>query len=920
MTVCGVGSWALSSLDFVCKELNCGSAVEAPLNAHFGEGSGPVIGPPGCSHQQDIGVICSESRDLRLVSVDSRCSGRLEIRQRQQWGTVCDSYFDLEDAAVVCSHLRCGTVAAIPGRAQFGKGTGPVWNQKYMCRGYESRLWDCPISPWDRFSCSHESDVSVICSEKNWVPRLTNGGSRCDGRVEIYYNRSWGRVQDNLWDINDANVTCRELGCGYAISVYSSSKYGESEGPVWVNEVTCQGNESQLQMCNSLTLNPFLDDSDGVGVLCSEHLQLRLTGGGSPCAGRVEVYYGGAWGSVCDDSWDLADAQVVCRQLGCGNALETKLSGRCGQISDRIWLDELSCSGYESFLWQCPSAPWGEHDCSHKEDAMAMCSEHKELQLVNGKHRCEGRVEVFYNGSWGTVCSESLDDVDAEIICKQLQCGPVQSILYDARTFGEGSGNIWLEGVACDSHELTLWQCRSDPWGEHNCNHKEDAGVVCSGQQLRLVGRNSSCSGRVEILSNNSWGTVCDDSWDLADANVVCRQLGCGSALSAAGRAAFDQGDGVIWLDEVKCTGSESFLSDCGSSPPGQHDCDHKEDAGVICSESVQLRLANGGSQCAGRVEIHYNGTWGTVHDFLWDLPDAAVVCRELGCGVALAAPPGAHFEEGSGPFVTGYVKCGGNETALRNCESYPWGHYPLTHSNDAGVICAEANWRCPGVGVRRVLGAVSAPCPAPSVFADQINLENAAKRGTKLRLVNGNSPCAGRLEVYENRTWRTICSDESWALAAADIVCKELGCGSGAVVQMDAHFGEGTGPVIGPPGCGHQRDLGVICSETRDLRLVSVDSRCSGRLEIRQRQQWGTVCDRYFDLEDAAVVCAHLRCGTVVAIPGRAQFGKGTGPKTAPPVEHRRLSPGLERSPHKFLKWNLNPEQSGSDSECMQG
>ncbi|XP_051896700.1 antigen WC1.1-like [Pristis pectinata] len=421
-------------------------------------------------------------------------------------------------------------------------------------------------------------------SEKNWIPRLTNGGSRCDGRVEIYYNRSWGRVQDNLWDINDANVTCRELGCGYAISAYNSSKYGESEGPVWVNEVACQGNESQLQMCNSLTLNPFLDDSDGVGVLCSEHLKLRLTGGGSPCAGRVEVYYSGAWGSVCDDSWDLADAQVVCRQLGCGNALETKLFGHCGKSSDPMWLDELSCSGDESFLWQCPSAPWGEHDCSHQEDAMVMCSEHKELQLVNGKHRCEGRVEVFYNGSWGTVCSESLDEVDAEIICKQLQCGLVQKIMYDAGTFGEGSGNIWLDEVECNSQELTLWQCQSDPWGEHNCKHREDAGVVCSEQQLRLVGRNSSCSGRVEILSNNSWGTVCDDSWDLADANVVCRQLGCGSALSAAGGAAFAQGDGVIWLDEVKCTGSESFLSDCGSSPLGQHDCDHKEDAGVICS------------------------------------------------------------------------------------------------------------------------------------------------------------------------------------------------------------------------------------------------------------------------------------------------------------------------------------------------
>ncbi|XP_067883919.1 scavenger receptor cysteine-rich type 1 protein M130-like [Heterodontus francisci] len=271
-----------------------------------------------------------------------------------------------------------------------------------------------------------------------------------------------------------------------------------------------------------------------------DHVQVRLSDGGSPCTGRVEICYNGIWGSVCDDSWDQADADVVCKQLGCGKALDLALPASCERGSGPVWLDELKCF------------------------------EHKQLRLVNGKHRCEGRVEVFYNGTWGTVCSDTLDRPDAEVICEQLQCGPLSYIDYYTLSFGEGSAPIWLDGMECISHDSFLWQCQTEPWGKHNCEHREDAGVICSdsGHWLRLFEGNTNCSGRVEILCNNSWGTVCDDSWDLSDANVVCRQLGCGHALLAPGGATFSQGDGVIWLDEVKCTGSESSLADCRFDVP----------------------------------------------------------------------------------------------------------------------------------------------------------------------------------------------------------------------------------------------------------------------------------------------------------------------------------------------------------------
>ena len=100
---------------------------------------------------------------------------------------------------------------------------------------------------------------------------------------------------------------------------------------------------------------------------------------------------------------------------------------------------------------------------------------------------------------------------------------------------------------------------------------------------------NHSSSGRVEVRHSGIWGTICDHTWDIWDAEVVCRQLGFDGALSALRDVSFGQGNGPIWLDDINCVGMEISISDCHHNGWGVHNCGHYDDAGVVCRPRGKL-------------------------------------------------------------------------------------------------------------------------------------------------------------------------------------------------------------------------------------------------------------------------------------------------------------------------------------------
>ena len=115
------------------------------------------------------------------------------------------------------------------------------------------------------------------------------------------------------------------------------------------------------------------------------------------------------------------------------------------------------------------------------------------------------------------------------------------AIALGAYAFGPGNGTIFLDNLACTGEEEFLYQCRKPELGIHNCNHEEDAAVlcrnhaqICANHSVRLVNgtEGRTYEGRVEVCINNHWGTVCDQSWDSKDADTICRQLGYPGTVS----------------------------------------------------------------------------------------------------------------------------------------------------------------------------------------------------------------------------------------------------------------------------------------------------------------------------------------------------------------------------------------------------
>ncbi|EDV95796.1 GH15575 [Drosophila grimshawi] len=293
----------------------------------------------------------------------------------------------------------------------------------------------------------------------------------------------------------------------------------------------------------------------------------------------------------------------------------------------------------------------------------------------------------------------------------------------------------------------------------------------------------------------------------------------------------------------------------------GVNNCGNRKDESQCDHLGYQVRLTGGESPHMGRVEVKVNGKWGYVCDDKFGLPDADVVCRELGHkmgasevrGNSYYEPPERNFN-----YVMDEIECRGNETHLKDCDFKGWGVHNCGVDEVVGVVCKVPVLKCPN---NFWLCKTSKECIPPAFVcdntedcADKSDESNAVcKAPIEYRLEGGRSSNEGRLEVKYHDVWGSVCDDD-FNLKSAQVACNALGYYGPAKIEKNI-FGPGNGPIWldqvmcvgnetsidqcrhwnwGEHNCNHTEDLGLRCTAGPPPRT----SRQRTRLEVVSKNQ----------------------------------------------------------------------------------
>ncbi|XP_071845497.1 scavenger receptor cysteine-rich type 1 protein M160-like isoform X2 [Apostichopus japonicus] len=805
------------------------------------------------------------SKRARLVGGTSVFEGRLEVFHDGQWGTVCDDEWNIQNTRVVCKELQLGdgTVSSVPA-SEFNSDDLPplIHLDNVQCQGEERNLEMCQHNGWGKHDCGHSEDVGIRCSgpEVAWlcVDSCADGYFEKDGACQLC-NSSCKTCQGSA----DHCLLCDEpyfLQGDRCLTNCDVGFYGHTDSrechQCSENCANCRDGITD-DACTGCPEGLFLRDSRCVsscGDLKTKHLPIRLVGGTNPYEGRVEVFIDGEWGTVCDDSWDINDVQVVCRQLGFGHALNAVGYSGFGPGSGSILMDRIDCTGEEAELLHCAQATFGDNHCFHLEDAGAICAG---TSLIGASGECTEDCGTGYylEGQECKTCDAN---------CLECEGRSSQCTMCKPGRF--------LQGSSC------ILACEDGRFGNTNSNRCEP----CDADKCELCqngDRNDICSQCAfsRYLLGDSCVVSCPPGYFIsADKCVTKCEFGHygknGQCLPCSSCRTCEAGSN----EQVVCTSCPlGKVLDMGQCVP---QCSSNKKAvpmditGELMAPDVTTRLVGGRNHLEGRLEVFHRNEWGTVCHDHWRPSASQIACKEMGFQnfellLVVGRESGIEVANSTQMIWLDNVLCPNSSKSIAECSHLEWGNSNCDHQKDVAL-------KCTGPGYRKCVNE----CP-DGYFRDgnqcvlcNANCESCGKE-------NGQYVCHSCRQDFRLLNQQCVLQCSESYLDKGDGHCLECAAGCATcdgTVDYCTSCREGLFLKDGQcvADCGDQKKLQL----TSRVRLQEGTS-LSGRVEVKNNEEWGTVCDDNWSLEEAEVVCRELGLGHAVEAHPEAHFGEGTGP-----------------------------------------
>ncbi|KAK1897917.1 Scavenger receptor cysteine-rich type 1 protein M160 [Dissostichus eleginoides] len=713
--------WSDKTEDVVCKSTQCGKGNGSTqehamwprdpvwLNEVKCEGHERHLGE--CKHpgfgisQFDTGTLrkiqCSKKINISLDGY--ACAGAVKYSTDAGLtysGYFCkDSGWDEDASNILCKSLKCGTAEEIPKKPWITLKQSE--KMRADCSGIKdlTNLWQC-ANDTKRSPCPNPA--TVICSDHEILQLYGDTSNVCSGWLQ----RREGKAFSHFINNKRSKEWCERMHCGtYANSSLALDSKGEQ----------------------------------GLQLNCTDNVRVVLMDNEKPshCYGKVYIKRNDSLQPVCASGWTDTEAEVVCKELRCGNVLSNAKSPQGEEMDPPrdVIMHNVECSGKEESLWHCRAQRDKNLKCSSK--AYVVCSESMEVKLKDTPGKCAGRLEIKYEGKWQRNRSPGNSDflerpnpnVKKEAV--GITCQGHAMIFLEGDYCSGKPGpeeKVWDKFYSCSPKETSLFDC-----GETQ-NPKDNAtiaNVKCSGE--KTFNLSEGCWGYVNVCLNGKCGGVCANPWTEEDSRMLCTSQNCGEHVR---KPITKTKPMEVKFKSLHFIDKTHNLTNCNLVRFDDNDTTCDDDpAYVVCSGSVKASFNTSRKKCSGGLKVYYeNQTLPVCEEALKDKKTRNIICQELECGQAAD-----EIKDGpktaKGPAIS-QIKCSRDDKALTQC---------TMNTNDRP--CTPAALQC--------------------------------SSWRKFALVGGPTACSGNLFVHSKDNKKSAVSTEGWTETEGNRLCRDLNCGN---------------------------------------------------------------------------------------------------------------------------------------------